>query len=901
MLFSFVTHADFIFPERAERLVERNFFTWSHEAGGANIDGIVRFPFRIPIILIHRLFGEDLAAISFIVAVYLLSFIGFYVFARIVLNVKSQVLLTLSGLLFSINPIFLGNTSKIGLQMGVSALPLLAVVLYKYYRTDQFRYLIFTAILLLLSFTHPFTFTFNLLFSLLSAGGILIRKKSLTILVHLMASAFFFLLLSAYFTFPTLSIGNLGKNQSEVTTASADDAGLIGIANSENILEGLTLGRSVFIDFDFFDDNYKPIFITSALAIVLLLAFSLLRGKVALTNGFLRKIQIASAVMFLSLLALTDVTFGWIEAGLRLLIGLPVGWAFRSPLKWQLYIPFFLSTVIVIGLSKVAIKQRLVLAVLLGLSIVGMNGYIASEVYSNLLRPKRLEYLSDSARFNTLESGIVLFVRDSECGDNLRQNRQLDSEINYIFRSLNMQVRHISSAQLQRTKIDDYNAIIDCSSLKTEIPGTHEKVFESSEFDFYILKNEPGKVTIADSLFYVGDEDLVNKTANSRFNAYSREVNDLITAESYTVFDSSRVELGDSKMISRVHLLTADSASLTRPKNETGAVTEETVKKNGTEVSYSYRKDGYSFENLVPNDSFEDGLWRQDVNDCFDYDDNPILDMKLETLKSSDGKNSLNLIASRHIACTEPPNRFRLDHSEIVYLSFDYMSANNNRARYAVQFDDSSRTTVTETLDASGDWQSLRKYISVPEGASKARLIVYAFPDLQDGSENASVLYDNFKFIEVPTEALEYELVSLPVASAAPVASVSHYSPTKLSLSISGVRENFFLIFHDAFHGQWAIKVNSSTPYALPSEKHFLANDWFNGWHFDVEHICIDMSVCEMDTSNGTWSVNLEIEFLPQSQFLNGLAVSGTTLVGAAGYLGYDTIRLRRRMKHDIV
>ncbi|MFA5009124.1 MAG: hypothetical protein WC534_00900 [Candidatus Paceibacterota bacterium] len=77
---------------------------------------------------------------------------------------------------------------------------------------------------------------------------------------------------------------------------------------------------------------------------------------------------------------------------------------------------------------------------------------------------------------------------------------------------------------------------------------------------------------------------------------------------------------------------------------------------------------------------------------------------------------------------------------------------------------------------------------------------------------------------------------------------------------------------------------------------HYKLNDYGNGWWVDINDLCNKKNLCK-ENNDGTY----DIYMIEEDQFNKilelGLLISGTTLVGCVGYLGYDFIRERKRKK----
>jgi len=71
---------------------------------------------------------------------------------------------------------------------------------------------------------------------------------------------------------------------------------------------------------------------------------------------------------------------------------------------------------------------------------------------------------------------------------------------------------------------------------------------------------------------------------------------------------------------------------------------------------------------------------------------------------------------------------------------------------------------------------------------------------------------------------------------------------------------------------------------------HFLVNSYANSWYIDPARICMDKGSCRKN-ADGSYDMDLIVEFWPQRLFYVGLFISGLTLVGCLGYLIYLKIR----------
>ncbi len=157
-----------------------------------------------------------------------------------------------------------------------------------------------------------------------------------------------------------------------------------------------------------------------------------------------------------------------------------------------------------------------------------------------------------------------------------------------------------------------------------------------------------------------------------------------------------------------------------------------------------------------------------------------------------------------------------------------------------------------------------------------------------------------------------------------PLIEFKKISPNKYRILLNNAEGKFPLIFSESFHDQWKIYLiknsrlsdvkNDSNQFisknfqgtiqndnlakgkfyetwfkdSLDEENHLMANGYANSWLIDTKKLCaIENSKC-IKNSDGTYDLELIIEFWPQRLFYIGLFISATTLFGCLIYLGYD-------------
>jgi len=340
---------------------------------------------------------------------------------------------------------------------------------------------------------------------------------------------------------------------------------------------------------------------------------------------------------------------------------------------------------------------------------------------------------------------------------------------------------------------------------------------------------------------------------------------------------------------------------------------------NNEKNVFIYKNDGYDYKNIIPNPSFEEGLWNEKVGDCHNYDNNPIIAMNLNQQDKSDGAQSLQLEATRHIACSSINLPVKSGRNYI--LSFEYQSPNAAYMSYYIGFNDDNKTAIKENvlIDNTG-WNKFTRNIIIPGGATQMSLYVYAKP--VNETENIINRYDNFQLIENPNLTNAYYLLSEPKTELKNPASVKFdlVNPTKKLVHIKGATTAFFLAMSESYHPQWQLQMNNKKvqgfldkwwPWAKPDrvgdEYHYKLNDFLNTWYVDPVLLCETKNINQkakdgcVKNANGSYDMEMVIEFWPQRWFYLGLIISSLTLLGCLFYLYWTTRRKIARLILSII
>lgn len=316
----------------------------------------------------------------------------------------------------------------------------------------------------------------------------------------------------------------------------------------------------------------------------------------------------------------------------------------------------------------------------------------------------------------------------------------------------------------------------------------------------------------------------------------------------------------------------------------------------------------YPNKNIFTNGSFNEGLWEKTVSDCNNFDDKPLINMSV--INEENRQNILQLEAQRHASCTSK-KEITVKEGKRYLLKFEYQSPNATFAKYNISFNDDSRTRKEELLEIKDKkWNSFVTSIKVPYGANKMNITVYSYGE-ESGRNNIINKYDNFELIEVPDLIDKYFLINNKNTSInAPKTTYVSLGNTKKIVTVENAKEPFYLSLSETYNSQWKIRgkdqsgfideINPLKNNISNSDKyHFTLNSIQNGWFIDPEEFCRSNSCSK--NSDGTYTIDLIIEFIPQRWFYIGSLIGIVTFVLSTYYVTYFIIIKRNdKEKHQL-
>lgn len=937
----FLSQGDYNFPFEWPLYWAKHVYMWSFQSGAPNPDGFIRLPGRVFNFLAFALFGNVAVSYFYVFSSLVVAFVAFNLFCRYFLKVKSLSVQILGSLFFALNPLFLGNLAKVGLVLAAAMLPLCFVVLQQVFEKKQLRYLVLWVICLNISLMHPYTFIVNFVTSGLYFSWMAWHDRHF-ILRHwlrLVGIAAVALLLNAYFILPILSLGSVSKDliSDNVVPTQTDYTALVDFSNTGDIFTGLSLAKNVFLDFDFYNDKYQPLYLLGTFGFYALMIAAYLSTDKYLNARDKRHMAVLLGSFLLLVILATTVVFG-VDQLIKMLITLPAGWAFRSPLKWQLYMPLALFGMLVLLLNNMGDdKRRGYIQLGLVLSFVLMNGYLFYDIYKSLLIPRSITHFTALADTN-LNGKTLLYVNSPSCMKFSQDNPRLVTELNQVFVSQNVQVKHVLIDDLANVNVGSYNYVLSCIdslqlTLTHQYNFTRTASFVNNAYQFYTNQSNVPGVYAIDTPYTLTDtadvgaayhfandssEPFAFLPANSEavsasdlfdvFGAIS--ANDIHSASIQTTVPVSHDTTYDLRArpdISQMYYRIAGPAQLQlaahptagySPLSPQSAIAFALTAKEPLQVTYHNGQ--FTYQNLIKNPSFENGLWQKNVSDCYAFDNQPEIHMSLDEATKTDGSNSLQLSAARHIACTSA-STIDVRPGAHYLVGFDYQSTGDDNAGLHIAFDDNNSTSITHRLPAAPNkWHRYSQEIVVPAGARHASLSLYAYPGRNE--QQAVTHYDSVGFMQIPPLQNMLYLTNAQPKAPATSRSISYRTidPTSKTVAISHAQRPFYLVSSDSYNPLWrlafpgsAAASNWSLSKAQPaSTTHVRLNGTMNGWYIDPSKLCTQ-GPC-VRNEDGTYTVHLTMEFVPQHWFYVGALASGVTWVAIIAYFAFMIARSRR-------
>jgi hypothetical protein len=279
--------------------------------------------------------------------------------------------------------------------------------------------------------------------------------------------------------------------------------------------------------------------------------------------------------------------------------------------------------------------------------------------------------------------------------------------------------------------------------------------------------------------------------------------------------------------------------------------------------------------------------------DCNAIDSNPSTSFLIPNdLTRPDAVISL-FSENKHNACIY--QKLQIDHNYNYTLSFEYKPDTQNPTTLTyIGFDNGIEPLTYRVRGAAGIWQNAD--VSIPVLSDLREISVY----LYSGSDNnhKTTSYRNIRLMKTPKALDNFFLIddaSFEPKEPPKLKSIVKMANDRYDLIINTTAssQSFFLNFKQAYHPGWSLLLSST---AEKIADHYEVNLATNGWYVDINTYCKQKNLCTQNP-DGSYDIELTLEFFPQRWFYLGLLISGTTLVGCLGYLVYDFVKRRRTRK----
>jgi len=208
---------------------------------------------------------------------------------------------------------------------------------------------------------------------------------------------------------------------------------------------------------------------------------------------------------------------------------------------------------------------------------------------------------------------------------------------------------------------------------------------------------------------------------------------------------------------------------------------------------------------LKENNSFENGLWSQNISDCCNKNEGKaIIYMNLNN-DASDGNNSLELISKNHCACTSKTFNIEILDNIKYKLSFDYKNIKGDKFQYYYRLRNNNNLEEdkSETLDTKNhNWNHFETIIDTKLKYIKE--INIHFYSSSDGKNEVINLYDNVKLEEyLPKDMDSYYLYAHQEVDESPKLNNLEFKSInkfKNKVVLHGVKNSFLLAYPEEYN-----------------------------------------------------------------------------------------------------
>jgi hypothetical protein len=321
---------------------------------------------------------------------------------------------------------------------------------------------------------------------------------------------------------------------------------------------------------------------------------------------------------------------------------------------------------------------------------------------------------------------------------------------------------------------------------------------------------------------------------------------------------------------------------------------KKNLSKNKTK-NITFKNDGRGSFSLDYDVNYQPDFRIKDWNkgDCAAIDDKPSvffteLDSGEVELKAVNGHN----------ACLY--RDFAVNPNNIFKLEFDYFTINSKSLSLYTAYNGIIPPYSYKKNVEDNSWQHFSHYINIPRGINKITSHLFYSGSNKRGS--AITKYKNIKLSYFPKNYYGNFLIRESDRKLVPPSSVKTEKIFNHAYKVkfNSAKEDFLFNFLETYHSGWKLypsrgnyKWFSNLFKQSINVEHFQANNYSNAWYIDVNELK-DKGLVKQNL-DGTYDIEMIIEFWPQRLFYLGSVISGITLLGCLIYL----IRYRRKNKTE--
>lgn len=321
-----------------------------------------------------------------------------------------------------------------------------------------------------------------------------------------------------------------------------------------------------------------------------------------------------------------------------------------------------------------------------------------------------------------------------------------------------------------------------------------------------------------------------------------------------------------------------------------------------SDPTFRFVDSSFDYKNVVRNGSFEDGTWQNKPVDCNNYDKDPKIGMNISKSSKTDGNQSLQLEATKHVACTY--TSVDVTPGTDYVLSFDYQGDPAVQAGYFADFSEVDGGAQDQITVTDRKWHTYSTSVHIPAMVTNIRLYLHTYES--NASAKNIVRFDNVKMVAVPSTDGQFYAVTQANGELTQPQKIAFQtdSQTHRTIRVTGARGPFVVSLAETYHPGWRLELDNAKVAGMNAVRpgvqadaatdHFQLSGYGNGWFINPEKLCANNAAGCTKQADGSYDITFVAEFVPQRWFNISRALSVLTLVVAGGYVALTHRRFKR-------